>query len=317
MKFYPPLSDIAGPLITNSDTAHTIRSGITKKLYQTAARLDSKLRWCLTGTPVQNKLEDLGSLVSFLRIPQLDTIATFRKHVIHPLMKGTGAGSESLRLLLDSICLRRSKTLLDLPEINVKDRVLEFSEAEREQYLSAELSMSKAIKHQANLESTKKKFFGIFQLEMRLRRLCNHGTFQRPFSQSLEDNTRDLGFNPQKPKDDYCDYCKLHLSQNIIVDELFNGHFTVCGHLLCSQCLPQFEHAVAISKDEIGLRCPLCHTRINGDYLQQGSPNLADELNENGASSKVLGLLADLEENAGKGKRYAKSCIHFICTRAS
>jgi SWI/SNF-related matrix-associated actin-dependent regulator of chromatin subfamily A3 len=131
---------------------------------------------------VQNKLEDLGSLVSFLRIPQLDTAAAFRKHVIHPLMKGTGAGSESLRLLLDSICLRRSKNLLDLPDINVEDRVLEFSEAEREQYLSAELAMSKAIKHQVNLESTKKRYFGIFQLEMRLRRLCNHGTFQRPFS---------------------------------------------------------------------------------------------------------------------------------------
>ena len=201
-------------------------------------------------------------------------------------MKSTGAGSESLRLLLDSICLRRSRNLLDLPETNVKNRVLEFSEVEREQFLSAERSMSRTIKHQANLETTKKRFYGISQLEMRLRRLCNHGTFQRPFSQIHEDNTTDLEFNTQKPKDDRCDYCELQLSQNIIVDEHFNGHFTVCGHLLCSQCLPQFEHAVAKSKDESGLRFPLCHTGMIGDFLHQGCPNIADWLIENGVRPK-------------------------------
>ena len=68
---------------SESDAAHTIRSGSTKKLYQNVARLDSKLRWCLTGTRVQNKVEDLGSLVSFLRIPQLDTAAAFRKHAFN------------------------------------------------------------------------------------------------------------------------------------------------------------------------------------------------------------------------------------------
>jgi SWI/SNF-related matrix-associated actin-dependent regulator of chromatin subfamily A3 len=112
----------------------------------------------------------------------------------------------------------------------------------------------------------------------------------------------------QKPKDAPCDYCKLPLSQNTFVDEIFRSHFTVCGHLLCSKCLPQFEHAVAIAKDELGLRCPLCEVPINGDHLQQGSPIIADELNEDGVSSKVTGLLADLVKNAGKGKRYAKSC---------
>ncbi|PMD59486.1 uncharacterized protein K444DRAFT_630261 [Hyaloscypha bicolor E] len=108
--------DTASPLMSDSDAVHTIRSGSIKKLYQTAARLDKQIG--------RSRLSCL-----FLRIPQLDTAATFRKNVIQPLMKSTGAGSESLRLLLDSICLRRSRKLLDLPETNVNDRVLEFSEA--------------------------------------------------------------------------------------------------------------------------------------------------------------------------------------------
>ncbi|KAH8812889.1 SNF2 family N-terminal domain-containing protein [Xylogone sp. PMI_703] len=283
------------------DEAHTIRS-VSTKLYQTASKLDSKLRWCLTGTPVQNKLEDIGSLVSFLRIPQLDTTAAFRKHIIHPLMKGTGAGSENLRVLLDSICLRRSKNLLDLPDINVDDRVLEFSEAEREQYRSAELDMSRAIKHQVNLENTKKKFFGIFQLEMQLRRLCNHGTFQKPFCLNIDDDMRDQSVSTQRSKDAQCDYCKSRMPQNELANDLFNGHFTICGHLLCSRCLAQFEHELAIAKSDQGLRCPLCQAPINGDYLQQNNTAVEDILREDGVSSKVLGLLEDLKKNADKGK---------------
>jgi SWI/SNF-related matrix-associated actin-dependent regulator of chromatin subfamily A3 len=233
-------------------------------------------------------------------------------------MKCEGAGSENLRLLLDSICLRRSKNLLDLPDITDEYRVLDFSDAERQQYDAAEKEMSQAIKDQANFENSKKGYFGIFQLEMRLRRLCNHGTFQRSFPKVVDD---DLAVDQQetatasKERDSsQCGYCHQNISRDILVDHLFNGHFTVCGHLICSACLPLFEQQLAISRKSFGLQCPLCDTRLDGDYLLNEKPRrdnseektspIAQYFRNSGVSSKVQGLLQDIEKNTSQEKRY-------------
>jgi SNF2 family DNA or RNA helicase len=48
------------------DEAHTIRNPKTM-LAQGVVQLDSKFRWCLTGTPLHNKLKDIYSLFNFLK----------------------------------------------------------------------------------------------------------------------------------------------------------------------------------------------------------------------------------------------------------
>jgi len=47
------------------DEAHFIRSPTTY-LHKRVAELDAKFRWCLTGTPIQNRLDDIGALFAFL-----------------------------------------------------------------------------------------------------------------------------------------------------------------------------------------------------------------------------------------------------------
>lgn len=262
---------------------------------------------------MQNKLEDIGSLISFLRVPFLDTAPAFKKHIIDPLMKATGAGSANLRTLLDSICLRRSQSLLDLPDLEVKDRVLDLTAAEREQYKTNELEMSRAIKEQANFENPTKGFFGIFQMEMRLRRLCNHGTYQKPFSTNLDDLRRasrsDL-MASQSNKNAQCDSCGCSVTPEMLGDDLLSSHFTICGHFLCSKCVPDFEYKLAISKDETGLQCPLCHTRLTEDnYFQSDNTVQADYFNKDGESTKILALIDDIERNMTKGKGYVASLL--------
>lgn len=45
-------------------------------------QLQSKYRWCLTGTPIQNSLEDLFSLLFFLQVPEVSDYSWFKTNII-------------------------------------------------------------------------------------------------------------------------------------------------------------------------------------------------------------------------------------------
>jgi hypothetical protein len=207
----------------------------------------------VTGTPVQNGLEDLGSLVAYLQVPMLDTRLEFKQHIIDPLVRRNGSGASNLKVLLDSICLRRLNKLLDLPDVNEVYEEIDFSEGERQQYDTAHAQMSNEIKRQVSLEKSKRGYFGILELEMRLRRMCNHGTFERP---RLEDDVTLNLKGSDAAGSTMCDSCKSDLSDTILVDSLCNGHYTTCGHLICSNCLPRFEQALATAKEAKDRVCP-------------------------------------------------------------
>jgi SNF2 family DNA or RNA helicase len=263
----------------------------------------------VTGTPVQNGLEDLGSLVAFLQVPMLDTRLEFKQHIIDPLVKRDGSGASNLRVLLDSVCLRRLNKLLDLPDVNDICEEIEFSDIERQQYDNAHAEMSNEIKRQVNLEKSKRGYFGILELEMRLRRMCNHGTFERP---RPEDEVLQ---NYNTSDSTICDSCKVDLSDAVLVDSLCNGHYTTCGHLICSNCLPRFEEALATAKDARDRVCPLCGEELPGDYLvlnraeamlgqlgrQQQESTISFQAD--GFSSKINALLANIEKTNIQDKR--------------
>ena len=186
---------------------------MTTKLFQAVSRLSSKYRWCLTGTPIQNSLEDLASLVAFIRISPLHTLTEFRKHIITPLLKGKDQGSNSLRILLDSICLRRTKKLLNLPDSFGEDRHIDFSSLEKKFYKETQAELIATVKQHESQARNKKDFFGMFQLQLQLRRLCNHGTFQKTQSKALAE---DIQFEPEQAfellheeKMAKCTYCNV------------------------------------------------------------------------------------------------------------
>lgn len=84
--------------------------------------LSSHIRWCMTGTPVQNGVGDIGSLVRFLRVPVMGDVANFWEHILDKTkltsLESSSHDFDNLRLLLSSICLRRNTSVLQLPGVN-------------------------------------------------------------------------------------------------------------------------------------------------------------------------------------------------------
>ncbi|KAF5508492.1 putative SWI/SNF-related matrix-associated actin-dependent regulator of chromatin subfamily A member 3-like 1 [Colletotrichum fructicola] len=119
------------------DEAHYVRNSRTKS-FEAINSLVSEHRWCLTGTPIQNGLDDLGSLLSFLKIPVFEHPATFKQLISSRIDSSFMQiwNPKPLRVLLASICLRRTRESVKLPQPSLQQRLLELNTVEREQYMA-------------------------------------------------------------------------------------------------------------------------------------------------------------------------------------
>ncbi|KAK3502961.1 SNF2 family N-terminal domain-containing protein [Neurospora crassa] len=159
------------------DEAHEIRNASTR-YFRAAASLNTIRRWCLTGTPIQNKLEDLSSLADFLRLPPYIAKNAFRKHVLEPLSGGGRCNSEPLRAYLRSYCLRRTDKCLDLPPSTSTIIYLALSDQEQRTY-DAILSRTKWLLDDivsGKDTGTLKLYNVLFTATLKMRMMCNHGT---------------------------------------------------------------------------------------------------------------------------------------------
>lgn len=107
-----------------------------------------------------------------------DSNSTFRRHISEPLLTDPKAGGGNLRLLLKSICLRRTRVLLDLPNDENETPTLFLSTEEKSVYSQIIKDTTRKIDDCISNASIAKAYNGIFQVIMRLRLLCNNGTHQ-------------------------------------------------------------------------------------------------------------------------------------------
>jgi superfamily II DNA or RNA helicase len=99
------------------DEAQAIRNAATKRA-QAVRALDAEFRMAITGTPVQNNLMDLHSLMSFLNPGLLGSAAQFRESHALPIERDADPAARArLTRLIAPFVLRRTKTevLDDLP----------------------------------------------------------------------------------------------------------------------------------------------------------------------------------------------------------
>jgi SWI/SNF-related matrix-associated actin-dependent regulator of chromatin subfamily A3 len=289
---------------TNQKLAHIIRRQSTS-LYRTVACIAAKSRWCLTGTPIQNKLEDIGSLLAFLKIDPFHSLSTFRKHIAIPFDEGSKRRTlaiERFARLLDSLCLRRTKDLLHLPDQkNIWQKVI-LSREERNQYDQTRQTMDRTVRHQHSVFD-QKSTLGMFQVQLQLRIICNHGTWQQPFSWNrrklhLLDEREALEASLGREGEKTCSVCRQTMP-------LFGTgsdfqQYDNCKHVLCSECV---EGSMLPGEEKRPTKCPLCsslwHATTNKKQASQEDMYFRSE----GRSTKMEMLMEDVTTNMRTTKR--------------
>lgn len=180
------------------DEAHTIKNRLAKST-KACYDLRSEYRWCLSGTPMQNNLDELQSLVRFLRIKPYDDIRQWKDHIDRPMKNGRGHIAISrLHGLLRCFMKRRTKDILRLegalnpggkdalnvaegeeapkPAFKPTERKVvtistELSAAERQFYDRLEHRTDQRVKA---MMQEKMSYASAFTLLLRLRQVCDH-----------------------------------------------------------------------------------------------------------------------------------------------
>ena len=292
-------------LETDRQQAHWIRRQATT-YYRSVTDLKAYSRWCLTGTPIQNQLDDIGALFAWLRIRPFDSLAVFRKFIATPFDESHArrkVASRHLATLLDSVCLRRTKELLNLPGRRDLVRELELTPAEKDQYKRTSDMMVQAIKESAGTSRVEEKF-GMFQARLQLRILCNHGTWQHHFTWARRSI---LDEHEGSYEQERCSGCKRPLSL-LDKDTVHETYMKKCTHVLCSDC-----KEIAVSQEANNSLaaddCPLCVAadagakRANRDSLAPSYEASENYFRQDGHSSKMNALVEDVKKGLEQSKR--------------
>ncbi|RKO87888.1 SNF2 family N-terminal domain-containing protein, partial [Blyttiomyces helicus] len=92
------------------DETHKIKNRNTR-MAKAACQLMSTCRWCLTGTPFRNNIEELFSLIKFLQIEPYCEWSEFSEKIGTPYKQGRHIiALKRVQAVLSGMCLRRCKT---------------------------------------------------------------------------------------------------------------------------------------------------------------------------------------------------------------
>lgn len=205
--------------------AHWIRNAASKQ-FRAASSLQTSRRWCLTGTPVQNRLGDLSSLAAFLRLPPVATKVAFERQILDPLSQSGLGFATPLREYLRAFCLRRMETILNLPPSDSRIITLRLSKEERDRYARVLEDARRKIDASVSRGTTLRCSL-LFIAILRLRMLCNLG--RSPNSELPEPtvgcgscSTEEDGAAPIVQPLPYCPECGRPLIPLISGSELSN-----------------------------------------------------------------------------------------------
>uniref|UniRef100_A0A6N2LJT6 RING-type domain-containing protein n=1 Tax=Salix viminalis TaxID=40686 RepID=A0A6N2LJT6_SALVM len=309
------------------DEAHTIKSS-KSKISIAAAALVADRRWCLTGTPIQNNVEDIYSLLRFLKVEPWENWAWWNKLVQKPFEEGDERGLKLVKSILKPIMLRRTKTsrdrdgrpILVLPPADVQVIYCQLTETEKDFYEA--LFKKSKVKFDQFVEQGRvlHNYASILELLLRLRQCCDHPflVMSRGDTQEYSDLNKLAkrflkggqialeGEATNVPSRAYIEEVVEELSKGekgecpICLEACEDAVLTPCAHRLCRECL------LASWRNASSGLCPVCRKTITRQELitVPTDSRFQMDIEKNWVeSSKIVALLQELENLRSSGSK--------------
>ena len=288
----------SGPLYKSSwfrlvlDEGHVIRNAqcATSKA---CLQLKALHKWVLTGTPVLNSLEDLGSLLRLLDCEKGAIANVVNRREV-----------EGIRKMLRPILLRRTKKshflsgapLIALPPLHIEVRKVDLSDWERSQYTKLKASCSAAFQAMETAGVLKHSFATLFEMILRLRQCCDHPALVQGSAWTAQHIETFLAKALQDPLSPYAAELAEKLKSGIELDcpvclgATEDALLPPCGHLMCRIC--------AYHQVESNGNCPLCKRQLKVTDLKTAPRHTRSSLGrELRPSSKVSAVLQELQRS--------------------
>ncbi|EPY51605.1 Rad16 Rhp16 [Schizosaccharomyces cryophilus OY26] len=278
------------------DEAHGIKSR-TCNTARAVCTLKTKRRICLSGTPLQNRIGELFSLLRFLRADPfafyyclqcdckslqwqfsdrsncdhcghkpMSHTCYFNAEMLKPIQKfgseGPGrAGFAKVHRLLNNIMLRRTK-LERADDLGLPPRVVEvrrdlFNEEEEDVYQSLYMDSKRKFNTYLAQGVVLNNYANIFQLITRMRQMADHPDLV------LAGKTKTVDIDTQE--NIVCRICD-EVAQDAIESR--------CHHTFCRLCISEFLNAAGESED---VTCPACFVPLSIDLSAPPMEEFSEE----------------------------------------
>ncbi|KAK2739213.1 hypothetical protein FQN57_006656 [Myotisia sp. PD_48] len=267
------------------DEAQCIKNRHTKSALA-AYDIKSEYRWCMSGTPMMNSVQELHSLICFLRIGPYNKIEAFNAAFTRQLKITNDdvvqeRAMQRLQALLKAILLRRTKTseIDGKPILQLPPRVTEkvhavFNKDELEFYTALETKSQLQFNKYMRAGTVGRNYSNILVLLLRLRQACCHPHLIHDFAMDPAQAAVTEEVDPIENAKRFDEIVVSRLKNNeasecpVCIDAMENAViFFPCGHSTCSECFAKISHpdqAIARGNDGSSeFKCPNCRGKVD------------------------------------------------------
>ncbi|WQF87942.1 Putative helicase, Zinc finger, RING-type, Zinc finger, RING/FYVE/PHD-type [Colletotrichum destructivum] len=244
------------------DEANHIGNRSTMK-FRAACGIQARRRWCLTGTPIYNSLDNYGALLSFIRVAPFVDKTQFDLWISNPIRDKRRNIWSKLQLLVRCTSLRRTKQTTD-QSLNLSTRKekiehIDLHQSERELYeffrqQTATIAAGFWRQGSNNQPPANQEDKNMLSLINLLRLACNHEDLLPPSAINAwrAKKSDAVDWQLMESSTETCVICQAGLEEAL---EQSSESTLQCGHSFCAMCALQRDDSDTADMSDL---CPRC-----------------------------------------------------------